>query len=99
MGTFILILTKITILVIGIFCLIFPTHVIAIIYGRSKSVIDKFGMYDFVDPKTKEAYKLVHEDPEKFKIKYPLHIATVRITGIIFIMMFIFSLCGINQIR
>ena len=99
MGTIFLFLIKIAILVIGIVCLIWPTRIIATIYGKSKALIDKFGMYDFVDSKTKEASKLVRVDPEKFKNKFPLHVAIVRITGIIFIMMFLFSLCGINQIR
>jgi len=99
METIFLFFIKITILVIGIVCLIWPTRIIALIYGKSKAMIDKFGMYDSVDSKTKEASKMVREDPEKFKNKFPLHIAIVRITGIIFIMMFIVSLCGINPIR
>ncbi len=99
MGTLFLVVVKIILLIIGIVCLIWPTIIIATIYKKSKTMIDKFGMFDFVDSKTKEASKLIRDNPEKFKTKFPLHVAIVRIAGIIFIMMFIFSLCGINPIR
>lgn len=99
MGTFFLICIKISLLIIGIVCLIWPNRIIAMIYGKSKAMIDKFGMDDFVDSKTKKASKLVREDPEKFENEFPLHIIIMRITGIIFIMMFIFSLCGGNLVK
>ncbi len=99
MGTIFVVLVKIILLTIGVVCLIWPTRIIAKIYGISKAMLDKYGMYDFIDSKAKEASKLVHEDPEKFKSNFPWHIAIVRITGIIFIMMFLFSLCGVNPIR
>jgi len=93
MGNVILILTRILFLVASIVCLIWPTRVIAVIYGISKSMVNMFGADNLVDSRTKEATKLSQEDPTNFEDEFPWQVRMMRVSGAILMIMFILSLC------
>jgi hypothetical protein len=92
-GEIVLILTRILLLIVSVVLIKWPTQVIAIIYGIAKSMSDMFRVDKYIDSKSNRAYKLSRENPEIFKTEFPWHVRTMRITGIIFLAMFVLSLC------
>ena len=93
MGEIVLIIARIIILIVGTMCLIWPTMVIRLIYLFPKSIFTTSRLGGFIDPKTKEALKLIDGDPEIYEDKFPVQIKIMRISGLILIVMFILSLC------
>ena len=94
MEILITILLRIFLFLAGVVCLFWPIRVIAIIYGRSKSIVDKFGIDNLIDSKTKNTYKFASEHPEKFEGEYPWHVRIMRVTGMIMLIIFVVSFCG-----
>lgn len=89
----ILIVTKMILLIAAVICFIKPVQVVKTLFGISRLMVDKLGMADFVDAKTKNVAQLSVDKFESFGDEFPWHVRIIRLSGIIFLIMFILSLC------
>ena len=91
-----LFLFAVLLLVVGVGCSLWPSQVIHMIYGRSRSIYPESFLDSKIAPKTsKEFMRTASEDPEMLKEKFLAAIVVIRLIGILSMIMFVILICEI----
>ena len=91
-----LFLFAVLLLVIGVGCSLWPSQVIHMIYGRSRSIYPESFLDSKIAPKTsKEFMRTASEDPEMLNEKFPAAIIVIRLIGVMSMFMFLVLICGL----
>ena len=100
MNQWVLLLFAFSQLFVGATCILYPTKVIHILYGRSNTKerpeinqsIPRFGSYT---DKFNEFLRLASEDPDLLNDRFPGYINIIRSIGFVALVIFMGTICSI----
>ena len=85
-------------LISGVILLFQPITVLRLLYRWPRYLYSKVLKEEDIRPRVREALRLIEEDVNLYESRFPIPIKTIRITGIVALVMFLLSLCILSGI-